>query len=75
MTRRWHRARLRDTRAFAEPRGRLQNGFLQPRRRLQLGHMEVRISGKARQVEDQITYLYKYGPVHAFRLIQRLRDF
>ncbi|KAH1346473.1 hypothetical protein KXV68_008797 [Aspergillus fumigatus] len=48
-----------------------QNGFLQPRRRLQLGHMEVRISGKARQVEDQITYLYKYGPVHAFRSLQQ----
>ncbi|KAH1683770.1 hypothetical protein KXV36_000095 [Aspergillus fumigatus] len=39
-----------------------QNGFLQPRRRLQLGHMEVRISGKARQVEDQITYLYNFRP-------------
>ncbi|KAH1642594.1 hypothetical protein KXW23_000177 [Aspergillus fumigatus] len=48
-----------------------QNGFLQPRRRLQLGHMEVRILGKARQVEDQITYLYKYGPVHAFRSLQQ----
>ncbi|KAH1888505.1 hypothetical protein KXW42_000019 [Aspergillus fumigatus] len=48
-----------------------QNGFLQPRHRLQLGHMEVRISGKARQVEDQITYLYKYGPVHAFRSLQQ----
>ncbi|KAH1985165.1 hypothetical protein KXV64_009228 [Aspergillus fumigatus] len=48
-----------------------QNGFLQPRPRLQLGHMEVRISGKARQVEDQITYLYKYGPVHAFRSLQQ----
>ncbi|PKX94249.1 MutS family protein MSH5 [Aspergillus novofumigatus IBT 16806] len=43
-----------------------ENGFLQPRPRLQLGHMEVRISGEARQVEDQITYLYKYGPVHTF---------
>ncbi|KAH1496678.1 hypothetical protein KXV92_004225 [Aspergillus fumigatus] len=39
-----------------------QNGFLQPRPRLQLGHMEVRISGKARQVEDQITYLYNFRP-------------
>ncbi|KAH3071757.1 hypothetical protein KXV27_008038 [Aspergillus fumigatus] len=39
-----------------------QNGFLQPRRRLQLGHMEVRILGKARQVEDQITYLYNFRP-------------
>jgi DNA mismatch repair protein MSH5 len=39
-----------------------ENGFLQPRPRLQLGHMEVRISGEAGHVEDQITYLYKYGP-------------
>ncbi|RLL94950.1 hypothetical protein CFD26_102223 [Aspergillus turcosus] len=39
-----------------------ENGFLQPRPRLQLGHMEVRISGEARQVEDQITYLYNFRP-------------
>ncbi|EAW22755.1 MutS family protein MSH5 [Aspergillus fischeri NRRL 181] len=39
-----------------------ENGFLQPRPRLQLGHMEVRISGEACQVEDQITYLYNFRP-------------
>ncbi|GFF57535.1 DNA mismatch repair protein MSH5 [Aspergillus udagawae] len=39
-----------------------ENGFLQPRPRLQLGHMEVRISGEARHVEDQITYLYNFRP-------------
>ncbi|KAF7180538.1 hypothetical protein CNMCM7691_009829 [Aspergillus felis] len=39
-----------------------ENGFLQPRPRLQLGHMEVRISGEARHVDDQITYLYNFRP-------------
>ncbi|GFF46840.1 DNA mismatch repair protein MSH5 [Aspergillus lentulus] len=39
-----------------------ENRFLQPRPRLQLGHMEVRISAEARQVEDQITYLYNFRP-------------
>ena len=36
-----------------------ENGFLAPRPRLQLGHMEVRVSEESRDVEDQITYLYK----------------
>lgn len=39
-----------------------ENDFLLPRPRLQLGHMEVRISEDSQQTEDQITYLYKYGP-------------
>lgn len=37
-----------------------ENGFLRPRPRLQLGHMEVQIADNAQEVEDQITYLYKY---------------
>ena len=36
-----------------------ENGFLAPRPKLQLGHMEVRVSEEPRDVEDQITYLYK----------------
>ncbi|EDP56350.1 DNA mismatch repair protein Msh5, putative [Aspergillus fumigatus A1163] len=53
-----------------------QNGFLQPRRRLQLGHMEVRISGKARQVEDQITYLYNCAEMNGINqmIVNRAND-
>lgn len=37
-----------------------ENGFLQPRLGLQYGRMEVRIDGDAAEMENQITYLYKY---------------
>lgn len=36
-----------------------ENAFLPPSPRLQLGHMEVQVSDESREVEDQITYLYK----------------
>lgn len=39
----------------------LENGFLQAGPRLHLGHMEVQLS---EDKEEQITYLYKYGPIH-----------
>jgi DNA mismatch repair protein MSH5 len=37
-----------------------ENNFLVRRPRLQFGHMEVQISEEVEEVEDQITYLYKY---------------
>lgn len=37
-----------------------ENNFLARRPQLQLGHMEVQISEEFEEVEDQITYLYKY---------------
>jgi DNA mismatch repair protein MSH5 len=37
-----------------------ENDFLAPRPRLQLGHMEVKISEEFQEVEDQVTYLYKF---------------
>lgn len=38
-----------------------ENGFLKPRPSLEFGHMEVRLDNDAESVEEQITYLYKYG--------------
>ncbi|KAI9924802.1 MutS protein msh5 [Aspergillus wentii] len=38
-----------------------ENGFLNPRPQLQLGHMEVQVCEESPQIEDQITYLYKFG--------------
>ena len=37
-----------------------ENGFLQHKPGLAFGYMEVRIDDEARDVENQITYLYKY---------------
>jgi DNA mismatch repair protein MSH5 len=37
-----------------------ENGFLEPRPRLQLGHMEVKVCEESKEVEDQVTYLYKF---------------
>lgn len=37
-----------------------ENGFLAPRPRLQLGHMEVKVCEGFQEVEDQVTYLYKF---------------
>jgi DNA mismatch repair protein MSH5 len=37
-----------------------ENDFLALRPRLQLGHMEVQVGQEIQQVEDQVTYLYKY---------------
>lgn len=37
-----------------------ENGFLQLRPALRFAHMEVKVDAEAREVEDQITYLYKY---------------
>jgi DNA mismatch repair protein MSH5 len=39
-----------------------ENDFLPPRPGLQLGHMEVKVCEESQQVEDQVTYLYKYVP-------------
>ena len=38
-----------------------ENGFLKLRPSLTSGFMEVRLDEKAKEVEDQITYLYKCG--------------
>lgn len=40
----------------------LENDFLPLRPGLQLGHMEVKVCEESQQVEDQVTYLYKYVP-------------
>jgi DNA mismatch repair protein MSH5 len=37
-----------------------ENGFLPPRPALRFAHMEVNVDAEASEVEDQITYLYKY---------------
>ena len=37
-----------------------ENGFLQPRPSLTYGYMEVRLDREAEELEDQVTYLYKY---------------
>lgn len=45
-----------------------ENGFLDPHPRVQLGHMEVKVCEELQNVEDRVTYLYKF--VHcAFHLI------
>lgn len=36
-----------------------ESGFLQPRPNLAFAHMEVRVDRDARELEDQLTYLYK----------------
>ena len=35
-------------------------GYLRPRPELSFGHMEVRQNDEADEVENQVTYLYKY---------------
>ncbi|EZF33889.1 hypothetical protein H101_02549 [Trichophyton interdigitale H6] len=37
-----------------------ENGFLKPRPELEFGHMEVQVNRSARNVEDQVTYLYNF---------------
>lgn len=37
-----------------------ENGFVKLRPALRFAHMEVKVDAEAREVEDQITYLYKY---------------
>lgn len=37
-----------------------ENGFLQPRASLAYGYMEVSLNQEAENLEDQVTYLYKY---------------
>ena len=37
-----------------------ENSFLKPRPYLAFGHLEVRLDQDAEDVENQITYLYKY---------------
>ena len=39
-----------------------ENGFLHERPALSFAHMEVKTDAEASEVEDQITYLYKYYP-------------
>jgi DNA mismatch repair ATPase MutS len=39
-----------------------ENDFLPLRPGLQLGHMEVKVCEESQQVEDQVTYLYKFVP-------------
>ena len=38
-----------------------ENGLLPERPELQFGHMQVQVDPNQRDVEDQITYLYKLG--------------
>ena len=40
-----------------------ENDFLPIRPGLQLGHMEVKLCEESPQVEDQVTYLYKFVPM------------
>lgn len=40
-----------------------ENDFLPLRPGLQLGHMQVKLCEKSQQVEDQVTYLYKFVPM------------
>ena len=35
-------------------------GLLKPRPTLAFGHLEVKVDAEKSQVDDQITYLYKY---------------
>lgn len=42
-----------------------ENGFLEPRPELQFGHMEVQVDERSREIGDQITYLYKCGPLYS----------
>ena len=35
-------------------------GLLKPRSTLAFGHLEVKIDTEKSQIDDQITYLYKY---------------
>lgn len=37
-----------------------ENGFLWPRPSLAFGHMEIRVDMEEVEMENQITYLYKY---------------
>lgn len=37
-----------------------ENGFLGPRPSLAFGHMELRVDMEEEEMENQITYLYKY---------------
>lgn len=45
-----------------------ENGFLPPRKELGFGYMEVQVDPAARDVENQVTYLYKLStyPVNLF---------
>jgi DNA mismatch repair protein MSH5 len=36
-------------------------GLLKPRPSLAFGHLEVKVNADSSQVDDQITYLYKYA--------------
>ncbi|KAF6234396.1 hypothetical protein HO173_007429 [Letharia columbiana] len=38
----------------------IENGFLQPRPSLTYGYMEVRLDREAKDLEDQVTYLYNF---------------
>lgn len=51
-----------------------ENGFLAPRPGLQLGHMEVKLCEEFQEVEDQVTYLYKFAQHYSSpRWIQRAK--
>lgn len=41
-----------------------ENGFLKGRSSLTFGYMEVRLDREAEDLDDQITYLYKYDLKH-----------
>ena len=43
-----------------------EHGFLKPRPSLAFAHMEVHIDHEAKQVENQITYLYKWGSLRKY---------
>ena len=44
-----------------------ENGFLKPRPELAFGHMQVRIDDDAREIENQVTFLYKLVPLMSKR--------
>ena len=46
-----------------------ENGFLRPRPSLTYGYMEVCLDREPENLEDQVTYLYKYEFRYSFRAL------
>ena len=40
-----------------------ESGFLLPHERLAFGHFEVRVDPQSQQIDEQLTYLYKYAHI------------
>ena len=49
-----------------------ENGFLKARPSLAFGYMEVRLDQEAEDLENQITYLYKYEQISSAKIVLRL---